>query len=365
MVNGKLRIGVIGANPSYGWSPRAHLPALAALPNIDLVAVCTTKEESAKASAEKFGATEAFSDHRTMLQEAELDAVAIVVKVPLHYRLTMDALAAGKHVYTEWPLGANLREAEEMAGLATEQGVRTMVGLQGRCHPTFLRIKELVEEGYLGEVLSANLTQCGSGILARGSDRTWQRDRALGASTLTIAFGHVIDSLCMCLGEFAVVSSLVGTRVRQWSETDTGRTVDVTSPDHVMVTGALRSGAVVTAHVSTIPWMGSDYRLEIYGREGTLVLSAAQHPQLGGLTLLGGRGPDSELREIPIPGHLTWVPDSVPAGPPFNVAQMWMRFAEAIRTGKRVEPDFDSAVARHRLLDAIQGASETGQRQAV
>ncbi len=365
MTDRKLRVGVIGANPSYGWSPRAHLPALVALPDVELVAVCTTREESAKDSAEKFGAALAFSDHRTMLREAELDAVAVSVKVPDHYRLTMDVLDAGKHVYTEWPLGANLREAEELADAASSKGVKTMVGLQSRCHPSYRRLQELIDEGYAGEVLSARLSQFGSGILARGSDRTWQADVALGANTFTIAFGHVIDALCMCLGEFAEVSSVVATRVGQWHETDTDRMVDVTSPDNVMVAGTLASGALVSAHVSSVPWLGSDYRLEVYGREGTLVLKAAEHPQLGGLALLGGQGAGAELQELPVPDRLTWVPASVPSGPPFNVAQMWSRFAAAIRSGDRAEPDFDSAVQRHRLLDRIQQASDTGERQVV
>ena len=365
MGNDKLRVGVIGANPSRGWAHRAHLPALVALPNVELVAVCTTREESARASAEKFGAKKAFSNHQEMLSDADLDAVAVSVKVPEHYQLTMDCLEAGKHVYTEWPLGANLKEAEELAQVAVAKGVRTLVGLQGRCHPTYLRARELIEQGYVGEVISANLTQFGSGVLARSSDRTWQRDKTLGANTLTISFGHVIDALCMCLGEFAEVSALVSTRVPQWRETDTGKMVDVTSPDNVLLTGALASGAVVSAHVGSVPWLGSDFRLEVYGREGTLVMSAAEHPQLGGLKLLGGHGSDSELVELPVPDRLRWVPDSVQAGVPFNVAQMWSRFADAIRTGERVEPDFDSAVARHRLLDAIQRASDTGQRQVV
>ena len=365
MVNDKLRVGVIGANPGYGWSPRAHLPALVVLPNIELVAVCTTRDESARASAEKFGAAMAFSDHRTMLREAKLDAVAVSVKVPLHHRLTMDVLKAGKHVYTEWPLGANLREAEELARAAADKGVVTMVGLQGRCHSTYLRLKELIEEGYVGEVVSVQLTQIGDGILSRGSDRTWQADSTLGANTLTISFGHVIDALCMCLGEFTDVSALVTTQVPQWHETDTDKMVDVTSPDNVMVTGKLANGAVVSVYVSSVPWLGSGYRLEVYGRDGTLIMTADEHPQLGGLRLLGGRGSNPELRRLQIPDRLTWVPESVPAGPTFNVAQMWSRFADAIRAGERAEPDFDSAVERHRLLDAIQRASDTGQRQRV
>ena len=361
----KLRVGVIGANPVRGWAQRAHLPALVGLPDVELVAVCTTREESAAESARKFGARQAFHDHRDMLANADLDAVAVSVKVPDHYRPTMDALDAGLPVYTEWPLGVDLEEAQQMADRAREKGVSTMVGLQGRCHPTYLRLKELVDDGYIGELLSASLVQFGSGILARDSDRTWQRDKALGANTLTIAFGHVIDALCMCLGDFTEVSATVATRVHQWHERDTGKDLDVTSPDTVAVTGALAGGAVVSAQSSSIPWLASGFRLEVYGRDGTLVLESQEHPQTNGLRLMGGKAVDSVLQELEVPSRLTWVPDSVPQGSSLDVAQMWSRFVHAIRTGERVEPDFDTAVERHRLLDAIQRASDTGQRQTL
>ena len=359
----KLKIGVIGANVGYGWSPRAHLPALLAMPDFELAAVCTAHEETARESAAKFGAPLAFHDHLEMLAQADLDAVAVSVRVPLHHRLTMDVLKAGKHVYTEWPLGANLQETEEMAELARHKGVHTMVGLQGRASPVYLRMKELIEEGYVGEVVSCHLTSLGSGVLTRVSGRTWQRDVMLGANTLTISFGHLIDALCMCVGEFSEVSAVVSTRVKQWHESDTGRDVDVTSPDNILVNGTLESGAVVSAHVGSIPWHGSSVRLEVYGRDGTLVIESPGSPQTGSSRLMGGKPDDSGLRELPIPSSLSQVPDTVPEGPPFNVAQMWTRFGEAIRTGKRAEPDFDSAVSRHRLIDAIQRASETGRRQ--
>jgi len=223
MTTDRIRLGVIGANVSYGWTPRAHMPAIRNMPDIELAAVCTAHEETARESAETFGASLAFHDHREMLRHADLDAVAVVVRVPLHHRLTMDALDAGKHVYTEWPLGANLQEAKEMADLARTQGVHTMVGLQSRCSPAFLTLKELIDDGYLGEVLSCHLDQFASGVLTRTSDRTWQRDRTLGATTLTISFGHAIDAMCMCLGEFREVAAVVRTRVAQWHEKDTGR----------------------------------------------------------------------------------------------------------------------------------------------
>ena len=361
----KLRVGLIGANVAHGWSPIAHLPALAELPEFELAAVCTAHKDTARESAVKFGARLAYHDHREMLARDDIDIVGVVVRVPNHHELTMDALEAGKHVYTEWPLGANLREAGEMAALAQKKGVHTMVGLQGRCWPDILLLKELVDEGYLGNVLAVNLSAFSSGILARTSARTWQKDVELGATSMTIGFGHVIDALCMVFGEFSEVASVVRTQVPQWQETDTGRTVDVTSPDNILVSGTLTGGAVVSAHFGTIPWHASPYRLQAYGREGTLAVDADVTSVQPKMRIRRGKADESGLTELTVPERLTWVPESVPQGPPFNVAQMWRRFGEAIRSGERAEPDFDTAVTRHRLLDAIHHASDTGRRQSL
>jgi predicted dehydrogenase len=332
MAQAKVRVGIIGANVHYGWGTRAHLPALTHLPDYELVAVCTAHQETAEETAKQFGVPLAFHDHQEMLHHPEIDAVAVVVRVPLHYRLTMDALRAGKHVLTEWPLGANLREAQEMADLAQKQGVHSMVGLQGRFAPAFRRLKELIDEGYVGEVLSCHLTQIRPGVLNRTSGRTWQRDRTLGATTLTIPFGHAVDCMCMCLGEFTEVSAVVSTQVPQWHETDTDRMVDVTAPDTILVSGKLASGAVASVQV---------VRLE------------------------GGKGADRALQALPIPERLAAIPPGVPAGEPANVAGVYQGFAEAIRSGRRVEPDFATAVRRHTLVEAVQAASDQGRRVPV
>jgi hypothetical protein len=71
------------------------------------------------------------------------------------------------------------------------------------------------------------------------------------------------------------------------------------------------------------------------------------------------------LADLPIPESYRWVPRPVPAGPPFNVAQLFVRMVEGIREGKSVSPDFEVAVKRHQLLDAIQKASDTGLRQIL
>ena len=359
----RLRIGLIGATGR--WGPSAHIPAIQRLPETELYAVCTAHDATARAAAEKYSVELAYSNDKTMDANPQVEAVDVVVRVPTHYVLTKNALEAGKHVFCEWPLGANLKETEELAALARKMKVHTMVGLQRRASPVYLRLAELVKEGYVGQVLSVNLVQMGGGVLNRTSDRTWQRDATLGANTLTIGFGHSFDALCMVVGELTEVSAVVSTQVSQWYETDTKKYVDVTSPDNIMITGRLEGGAVVNAHVGVHPYHGSGYKMEIYGKEGTLALVGG-----GGageqLRILGGRKDDKAMQELPVPDRLKWVPQEVQnAGSAYEVGQMWVNFAKAIRTNTKIEPDFDHAVRRHKMLDAIQRASDTGQRQRI
>lgn len=366
MAEAKIRLGVIGANPSVGWAPRSHLPALMASPDVELTAVCTTRPESAAASAQKFGAKLAFHDYHEMLACPDIDAVAVVLRVPLHYEPTRAALLAGKHVFTEWPLGKTTAEAEELTALAKQQGVQGFVGLQARVAPAILYMRELVSKGYVGEVLSCRMTLMRDGVLQRNSDRTWQRDASLGATTLTIASGHSIDALRFVVGDFRTVSAVVSTQVPQWLEADTQKILDVTAPDNILVSGQLANGAVASVHVASIPWVGSGYRMEIYGREGTLVATSDDSPQLSTVQIEGTRA-GGQLEPITIPDRFRYVPDSMPQGAPYNVGQLYHHFAKAIRTGD-ASPSyatFATAVELHRLIDTIGASSADGQRLAA
>src|SRR5947209_6603201 len=145
----KIRLGLIGASVSGTWSSRSHLPAVRASAEVELTAVCTTRAESAEAARQAYGARLAFDDWRNMVASPEIDAVAVVVRVPSHYAPTKAALEAGKHVYCEWPLGRTSVEAVELAQLAKSNGLVTAVGLQARVNPTVMHMKELVESGFV------------------------------------------------------------------------------------------------------------------------------------------------------------------------------------------------------------------------
>ncbi len=361
----RIRLGFVGANVNSTWASQSHFPALLASPEIEMTAVCTTRPESAEEARQAFGAKLAFHDFREMAASPEIEAVAVVVRVPLHYDPTKAAIQAGKHVFTEWPLGRNTAEAEELANLARAKGVQTAVGLQSRVSPALLFIKELIEDGYVGEALSCSVTTMRDGALQRSSSRTWQRDVSLGAHTLSIANGHVIDALRFVAGDFSRVSCMVSTQTKEWHETDTQQLVEVTSPDNVRVSGQLQSGAAAAVHVGAVPWAGSGFRMEIYGREGTLVATGSVSSQRGEMLRVQGARESHELRDLEIPDRFVYVPPDFPRGDPFNIGQMYALFAEAIRTGQNRTPGFDVAVDLHRFIDTIQKASDKGRELPV
>ena len=361
----KIRLGFVGANVNSTWSNQSHFPAILASPDVEMTAVCTTRPESAEEARQRFGAKLAFHDFNTMVQSDEIDAVAVVVRVPSHYEPTKAAIEAGKHVLTEWPLGRTTAEAVELADLARARGVQTAVGLQSRVSPALLHVKDLIDTGYVGEVLSCSVNTFRDGPLERPSDRTWQRDASLGAHTLTIATGHVIDALRFVAGDFSRVACMVSTQVPQWYEPDTEQFVDTDSPDNVRVSGQLERGAAAAVHVGAAPWAGSGYRMEIYGREGTLIVSGNVSSQRGEMLRVQGAQRSHQLEDLTLPDEFFYVPDDFPRGDPFNIGQLYTLFAESIRTGESRQPTFDTAVGLHRFIDTIKQASDTGQELTV
>ena len=358
----KIRVGIVGATVTQGgshWGANAHVPALNALPHYELKAVCTAHEETAKASAAAFGIDRAYHRFGDMTADPEVDLVVVCVRVPGHRELVMGGLQAGKAVFCEWPLGANLAEAEEMAGLARKRSLKTIIGLQGRSDPAILYARDLVQQGHVGEVLTASLTTAAQAVLQRGPGRIWQGVRANGANTLTIAGGHAIDALCAVLGEFAEVSARVATRIPEW-RTMEGKPVPVDSPDSINVIGRMASGAEVSVSVAAVPSNPGGNRIEIYGREGALFIRADGSLNIGPSQVQAGKGKEP-MASLAIPAKYKVAPESTPGGPAYNVAQAYARAADALRGNGTFDVDFDLAVRRHRLIDAIERSSATGR----
>jgi predicted dehydrogenase len=365
-IRNKIRVGIVGVSPDRGFASIAHIPALQALPEFEITAVCTTRQESAEAAARRFRVPLAFADPAKLAQHPDVDLVTVSVKVPDHYAPVMAAIEAGKHVYCEWPLGRNTDEAARMLAAAERKGVRHAVGLQGQMSPAINYTKDLIADEYVGRVLSATMIACAPNWGAT-IDRAYQADRANGANLLTITGGHTIDALCHCLGEFREVTAFEVSQRDRIPLEGTGEIIAKTSPDQLVVNGIVGAGAVVSFQVRGGMRRGTEFLFEIHGERGDLQLTATSRAsmQRQELNLKGARGGDTALADLPVPAKYRWLPKGVPPDSRYNVAQLYVRLAEGIREGKPVSPGFNAAVTRHHLLDAIVRASGTGMKQVV
>ena len=97
-MNEKLRVGIVGADASgQGWGPLAHFPALAALPEYEIAALCTSRPETAKAAAQRYGIANAYHDVRDMASNDDIDVVTVAVRAPNHYDVAMAASSGPTH----------------------------------------------------------------------------------------------------------------------------------------------------------------------------------------------------------------------------------------------------------------------------
>jgi predicted dehydrogenase len=362
----KIRVGIVGASPGRGFAAISHIPALQALPDFEIVAVCTSNQASADAAAAHYGVKLAFDDPAKLAAHPDVDLVTVSVKVPDHYKPVMAAIDAGKHVYSEWPLGRGTDEAIRMRDAAERKGVRHAVGLQGQMSPSINYVKDLIAEGHIGRVLSGTLF-VNAGNWGKTIDRAYQTDRANGANLMTITGGHNLDALCHCLGEFRELSAFAVSQRDHIPLQGTGEMVPKNVPDQLVVSGIVGDGAVVSAQVRGGMTRGHEFLFEIHGEDGDLVLAATSRAstQRQELTVQGARGAGTPLADMPIPAKYRWVPAGVPEGTPYNIAQLYTRLAENIRGGTQSMPGFNEAVRRHRLLDMITRAAETGQKQSA
>jgi predicted dehydrogenase len=345
----------------------AIVPALKALADYELVAVSTTRMESAKAAAKELGVSFAFDNHQALVNHPGVDVVVVAVRVPHHFELATAAIEAGKHVYCEWPLGNGLVEAEKLAALARKKGIRAVVGLQARSSPVINYIRDLVAEGYVGKVLSTTIIGTGFNGPMTQLPNAYLADVRNGATLLTIPFGHSIDAVLYALRrELRELGAITANQRKSVKIMETGDSIPMTAEDQVAVIGVLDNDAVFSAHYrGDMPREGDvGFLWHIHGSEGDLKMTAISgNIQMFDVVIHGARGENQPMQPLPVPDKYKRIPSA--DGFAQNVAQALACMANDIRNGTTTCPTFDDAVVRHRMIAAILEAAGSGQRQPL
>ncbi|MFE3224807.1 Gfo/Idh/MocA family protein [Nocardia sp. NPDC059228] len=352
-----IRVGVVGAS---GWADSSHLPALAALEEFDVTAVATTNQASADRAAAAHGARHAFADARELAAHPEVDLVVVSVKTPGHAAVIRAALAAGKHVVSEWPLGVDADEARELTEAATAAGVVHAVVLQGHHSPSARFAAGLLADGRIGTLESVALVAEGAPF---GGSRIWPNlvfslDPSTGTNILTIMAGHFLAALERVAGPLTEVNARLPRTHDRVLIAGTDRTVPNATPSHVLLHGLLAGGATasVVVHGGNGP-AREGFHLELVGSDATLTATPAQP---GTFIHWGDWNIRIDDEALPVPDAYRTVPGSVRSGPPANIAALYQEVARAIAEARQPHPSFESALRHHRLLAAIEQSAADG-----
>ncbi|MFV0490695.1 MAG: Gfo/Idh/MocA family protein [Pseudorhodobacter sp.] len=359
----KIRVGIVGLKPDISWAARAHVPALKFLKDdFEIAGVANTSLASAEEAATAYGIPHAYASVEELASSPEIDLVSVTVRVPYHLELVKAATDAGKHVYCEWPLGNGLAEAEKMAAMVCATGVIGVVGTQARVAPEVLYLRKLIEDGYIGEVLSTTITAQGRSWGATHTDfqnRAYLLDNRNGASMLTIPFGHTIGAVRDVLGDFSTLSAMIENRRKEILLPETDKIVPFDTPDQIAVCGRIGPKAVpiVMHYRGGMPRGDTGLVWEINGTRGDLRVTGLHGgSQQVQLTIEGGQGLKANFEKIELPADFDgddW-PDHIY---PANVARLYARMGADIRNGTRLAPSFDDAVELHRVIDTMEHAS--------
>ena len=356
-----LRVGIIGASAERGWAKVAHVPAVQTLEGLELAAVVTRDQAAADKAAKAFGAQVGYGDPGQLFADPHIDIVTVAVNVPAHRELLLGAIAAGKHIYCEYPLGRDRSESEALATAARAAGVRVAIGLQTRSNPALQKARALIGSGAIGRVLSARImsTTMAFGPTVEAAMEFAETSES-GVTLPTIQGAHTLDTAIALLGELDEASGLASTQYAEVAvEANGGRTQQRrTTPDHLLVQARLVQGAPLSIEVvGGRPPDDTPFRLAVTGATHELVLEggAPRGFQSGRLRLLI----DGEA--VPVEeGEAASLPDEAA-----NVGFVYAALRNDILHGTTTATGFEHAVRVAKLVEDLLQSSRTGARMTA
>ncbi len=353
-----FRVGIVGADAKASWASVSHIPAIQGLAHMELTAVATRRETSAREAAKAFGAQRWFADPYAMILDEGIDIVTIAVKVPDHRDLVLAAVKAGKAVYCEAPLGSSV---DETAMLASRAGaLHVAIGLQSRLNPSVRRAAQIISESRIGRPINARIVSTTSGFgPVTATPYLYFESASAGANLLTITAGHTLDLIEAVLGSIAEVLARAETLWPTPTVMDTKETTVREVPDFVDVLGKTASGAAFAAQImGGVAPEDSRFEFEVRGTHGWLKLTGG-HPygvQAGDLTLTSSAAFDAPDAPAVTGGLLNAA---------VNVGEVYASLARDIQAATRHTPDFKHALGNLRLTNAVAHAARSGERQPV
>jgi predicted dehydrogenase len=367
---GFIGFGFIGKVHAYGYLnlPLFYQPVPL---NAKITHICTSRRETAQEGCAAVGATEAVTDFREITENPEIDIVHICTPNDLHAEALLSAMAHGKHIYCDKPLTATLAEAEQIERVLPAYRGTAQMTLQNRFFPAVMRARQLMDEGFLGEVLEFRAAYFHAGSADPMAPLKWKLAAETGGGVIADLGSHVLDLVHYLLGDYAAL--LADTRIAyptRPSAADPARRVPVTAEDCVMMLARMKNGALGNLEATKIATGTEDeVRFEIHGSRGALRYNGMDPHHLEVY--------DASVSDKPIGGMRGWTridtgqrypaPAAAFPGPKFAIG--WIRghmaclahFLGDVAAGRPGNPGLDQGIRVQRLMEIVRTSAARRQ----
>jgi predicted dehydrogenase len=351
-----LRVGIMSAN----WGALAHLPAWRSIPGVEVVAICTSRRESAEAAAKRFNIATPYWDAHAMAAHPDIDILDLGARPSVRDPVVVTALRNGKHVYDSIPFATDLERARELHSTWKASGRVGVVDAFSEWLPAHQMVKEMLNEGFLGQPFGGTCLFHLS-LFNKPHPQfpyNWFWQAGLGVSALRNLGSHALHMLNFLFGGIEEVVAHDGQLLREWRFPD-GSAIKPETNDFASLLVRFHSGLVMQVQVSWSATVGPGWLLEAFGSKGRFSVRAPSFPTSRDSVLHAGTLERGAMEKVEIPERFLRTPDvgvdfNVDVQPVYPMALSMNRMIQTIRGAGPARPDFDQAWAVERALEAAR-----------
>jgi predicted dehydrogenase len=338
-----IRLGIVGSN--YGRS--VQLPALRADPRCEVIALAGSDQARTAERARAANVRQAYGDWRALVEDKDVDAVAIATPPALQAQIALAALKLGKPVFAEKPMASTLADARAMLHAAETSGRPTMIDFNFHQVMSWQRAKRLLDDGAIGRLRHVAVHWHTENRAIQMRMRNWKTTGDDGGGVLGNFISHCFHYLEWFCGPVARLNARLA-----------GLPGDESLQTTVAMAIEFERGQLASLSMSCASFLGSGHRIEFYGEDGTLMLVNTSADYMRGFELWHGRRPVEALERIAVEDPVDALFDDGRIAPVSRLAKL---FIDAIESGGRAQPDFAAGFRVQQLIDAAQRSHRQGE----
>lgn len=355
-----LKVGIISAN----WGAFAHLPGWRSVPGVEVVGICTSRQETAEKASAQFGIPRAFWDAATMAADPEIDILDVGTRPTLREGMVLECLRRKKHVYAGIPQAANIDGARALHQAWKQSGVTAVVDAYSQWLPAHRLAKEMIDDGYIGRPFGGtcifNMSLYNQ--LQPGFPYNWFAQGGLGVSAVRNLGSHALHMLVHLFGEVDEVVAHDAQLLPEWRSVDGQTVIQAETNDFATMLLRFRSGMTIQFQVSWNAPLGQGWCLDVFGSNGRIVAQGAQFPTPRGTTLHAGKLGEPSVSPVEIPERLykdarIGLDADAPMPPAYGMALAMQSMVEEIEGRGDARPSFEQAWAVERIQEAVRRSS--------